>query len=1355
MARHVRRGTTLEGSRVTLNHCFCLQRRYTAKSLRNTIIVPASITGVGVLPSLLTKLRHRGRGSLLYSFLNIKLAQLAERHTCRDERNELPFHVTPSLVGDSLQPCRDSRDELFATSSLKPTPPYSNPARLENANMYRSLRAAQKAAIEGEGAQEIDTQACMELQKAIFSSSPARPPQNAPTTNASPPTQSELYPTIISQSLTTGLKSKEAPSAERLLGNGIAATTAATTIQPNPLVNGPSDQAEIHNAGPKVSIDSIRIRGGIRQMSFLSRPDAVEGKVLQATIIRKPPPKMDTDALDDLTQKSSMSLTQKNSDSAYEQFNITRVPRDHYLLASQDDGHIVEGHETIWKQQYSARTDSTAHTYKENESNHIALNYRPENDADMEEEDAESQDDSYAQLPEHIQQPSLEPQTPAPPINPFKNRGSVLKGADMFGATQPSSIGRHVFSPTSSRPSPDVYNDFSSPPPPARRNFSSPLTRGRHNNAYVDDQQDTPKQSSVQSLLARVANTQTPQATMSRLSGVQSFDTGPALRPSSSIPEPRKYNSMKESQERRRKESESSTLDSDSDLESGSDIDDGTRRNSNKRKREEEIRRQLSAVPSLQAPAVTMSSPALVEVPSTANRRRRRSTEEDYLAQREGIDARDAQQEDIITDSQALIPTRPGTPIETDSGTPHTASVTNLLGVSQATTQDLPLQEVSANRPAFRTPHASKELSSSRDDVDRDEDQNVPETSPPEARMRTMGEIGLSFSAANGEDDDFIQNPPGFTQDEDFHLALKDGMVEKPITSTYSTIVNSNEVPEIPNSAAIALKNEIAIVPQDSAVRDSPKASQPPDLEQQPAGQVKGATSLTNAVSTVPLANQAFGEIIDGQELNLKSPLLTIQNAGDIEMVNSIPILEEHLAMAIEPSNPQIPADTELVGPARSRIEFVKPKSPPLSSSKRPGLRSKAERKSTPKAARPGTTTPSQAGSRASVTRSTTTRSSKRSSTENSPASTPLSSPPASMPEPSKQISEVRDEETPVPIATKRVTKRPSRLSSTKAKEPSRASKRQSIPRAAKEDSIDPLSLSVTSTPRATRNTSGIFAHMAFAVSYVKQEKDKEAVVRNVEDFGGTILQDGFDSLFKPSKTSNRASDDELVLTSAAKSLGFVALISDEHSRKTKYMQALALGLPCISGHWVLACVQRGMILDWRPYLLCAGQSSVLGNAYMSRDLTTYSASKARFREIFTERKKLLSDKSILVVGKDRADAKRETFMFLTRALGPARLKQVADYNEARKKLVEAETEGEVWDLLYVDSNEKAAESAVFGPAKAKSGSKKRKRGAPPDSGAVTVPPKRVRLLSDEDVVQSLIFGQLIDERLGTSERVG
>jgi hypothetical protein len=97
--------------------------------------------------------------------------------------------------------------------------------------------------------------------------------------------------------------------------------------------------------------------------------------------------------------------------------------------------------------------------------------------------------------------------------------------------------------------------------------------------------------------------------------------------------------------------------------------------------------------------------------------------------------------------------------------------------------------------------------------------------------------------------------------------------------------------------------------------------------------------------------------------------------------------------------------------------------------------------------------------------------------------------------------------------------------------------------------------------------------------------------------------------------------------------------------------------------------------------------------------------------------------------------------------MGPDRVGQVADYSEARKKLVEGEREGRDWDLLFVDASGKAVESAVFGANPPSSGgSRKRKRGPTATEDTPSPAPKKIRLISDEDVVQSLIFGQLIEK---------
>jgi len=303
---------------------------------------------------------------------------------------------------------------------------------------------------------------------------------------------------------------------------------------------------------------------------------------------------------------------------------------------------------------------------------------------------------------------------------------------------------------------------------------------------------------------------------------------------------------------------------------------------------------------------------------------------------------------------------------------------------------------------------------------------------------------------------------------------------------------------------------------------------------------------------------------------------------------------------------------------------------------------------------------------------------------------------------------------------------------------PTRSSKRQSIARDAKEDSEDPLVLPIPAATVARMSPSGsLFANMAFAVSYQKREQEKDEVTKAIRDNGGRILEEGFDALFEISKL--KEPDAGLMLSAVNKPLGFSALIADEHSRKTKYMQALALGLPCISGQWVLACVSKGAILDWSPYLLCAGQSSFLGNVMKSRVLPRYSAAEANLEMTLDARDKLLEGKSVLMVtSRGKAD-KRKPYVFLTRALGPSRVEQVGDLSEARTKLG-----SETWDLLYTDSPKETAAATLFGSANSSGGSKKRKRG-PTATKESTPSPKRIRVIDDETMIQSLILGQIME----------
>ncbi len=279
---------------------------------------------------------------------------------------------------------------------------------------------------------------------------------------------------------------------------------------------------------------------------------------------------------------------------------------------------------------------------------------------------------------------------------------------------------------------------------------------------------------------------------------------------------------------------------------------------------------------------------------------------------------------------------------------------------------------------------------------------------------------------------------------------------------------------------------------------------------------------------------------------------------------------------------------------------------------------------------------------------------------------------------------------------------------------------------------------------------SGLFSSMAFAVTYLGEDHKKDSVIKQITHHGGRILLDGFEELFDldglqpltPSNAHRGGANQSLSLTREAETLGFVCLIADKHSRRVKYIQALALGLPCLSGRWIADCVAKNRILDWEPYLLPSGESSFLNGATRSRFLQTYPAESARFSNIIDRRSRLLKNRSVLLVmGKGKAEEPRKAYLFLTYVLGASRVSRVVSVEAARKALAE---DADGWDWLYVDRNEASVEKALL--AKPEVG-KKRKRGADEDElgGECTVK-KKVKAVGNEFVIQSLILGRLLDE---------
>lgn len=275
-----------------------------------------------------------------------------------------------------------------------------------------------------------------------------------------------------------------------------------------------------------------------------------------------------------------------------------------------------------------------------------------------------------------------------------------------------------------------------------------------------------------------------------------------------------------------------------------------------------------------------------------------------------------------------------------------------------------------------------------------------------------------------------------------------------------------------------------------------------------------------------------------------------------------------------------------------------------------------------------------------------------------------------------------------------------------------------------------------------------LFDGMVFAIT-VASEHGKQQTRGKLESrivhAGGMVLEDGFQELFQ--STSSLASTDgvpehssELVLSQRGLDSGFAALIADGHSRKAKYMQALALGLPCLAHQWITACLNKGALIDWQPYLLCAGVSAVLGNAIRSRCLQPYQSDAANLPDIIEQRQRLLCDQNVLVIldtKKARSEA-NQPYIFLCQALGPT-ITRVATAEQGRVALAEHAKNKNPFHWLYIDKSSGTA-AAVLRPSTMAQTKRKKKATA-----ADTAAQGNVRVLYDELIIQSLILGRIVE----------
>ena len=280
--------------------------------------------------------------------------------------------------------------------------------------------------------------------------------------------------------------------------------------------------------------------------------------------------------------------------------------------------------------------------------------------------------------------------------------------------------------------------------------------------------------------------------------------------------------------------------------------------------------------------------------------------------------------------------------------------------------------------------------------------------------------------------------------------------------------------------------------------------------------------------------------------------------------------------------------------------------------------------------------------------------------------------------------------------------------------------------------------------------TGGLFTNLVFTLTNISSSTRLDQTKHLITSNGGRVLEQGFDELFavpdisRPNSPSKRVPKNSTCqLTPEAKTVGFTCLIADEHWRGAKYMQALALGIPCLATRWVSDSLAKHTLLPLPPYLLAAGTSTFLDGATRSRTLDPMpDPNTSTLEEIVASRSTMLSDTSVLLIMQKHEEGPMRHHIFLTQALGASKVAKVTSVEAASKAISEA---GEPWDWVYSHSDRVAeVEKVLYGGAVGGRG-RKRKRTSGGARNHAEGGMKRPRVVEHEFVIQSLILGRLAE----------
>lgn len=286
---------------------------------------------------------------------------------------------------------------------------------------------------------------------------------------------------------------------------------------------------------------------------------------------------------------------------------------------------------------------------------------------------------------------------------------------------------------------------------------------------------------------------------------------------------------------------------------------------------------------------------------------------------------------------------------------------------------------------------------------------------------------------------------------------------------------------------------------------------------------------------------------------------------------------------------------------------------------------------------------------------------------------------------------------------------------------------------------------------------SGIFNDVVFvftSVDIYERKKLVETVGRQggvtVEDFQelfdlpeAQMLCDQDDGKAKEENGDTTRKDCGISLKSRFAKTKLAVLVTPTDNRNTKYFQALALGIPCLSQHWIKDCLQSGKLKSWRPYLLAAGSSVHLGTT-ISRQLNLTHKEiedpNTNLAKIIDRREQWLEGGRLLLVGSEENGSmtRLHAHMFIALVLGASQVvlaKNVSDVNQCMA------TGRHTFEWICVD-NEREKEKGNINKNEKRA---KRHSSTVMESLKLQKGMERTKVVGAQLVLQSLIVGTLLD----------